>query len=101
MSNRPPDGPDVEGPMREWLHAEALRGQVAPAALRVRVNAIPTIAPDRTRSWIRFGSFQSLPAVTATVVIAVTLTAVGIGLVRPFPATPPDEPPIPHWPSSL
>ncbi|MDQ3691262.1 MAG: hypothetical protein M3406_14770, partial [Chloroflexota bacterium] len=95
MSNRPPNGPDIEGPLREWLHAEALRGQAAPAALRERVNAIPTSAPDRTWGWMRFGSFQSLPAVAATVVIAVTLTAVGLGLVRPFLATPPNEPPIP------
>lgn len=90
MNDRHANETELELRLRAWLHADAA-GASVPAPLRDRVNAIPAATPDRGLSWLRFGSPTLIPAVVVTVVIAIALSAIGLGLVRPFLGTPPDE----------
>lgn len=91
MSDRHVDEQELEERLRAWLHAEATSGETALASLRDRVNAIPAVTPERGRAWRRLRSLIPTPAIAATVVIAIVLTAIGLGMVQQFVATAPDE----------
>ncbi len=89
MNDRMMNDDELEERLRAWMRAEATPTLSAPAALRDRVSAIPAATP--AGAWARWPSVPMIPAMVATVLIAATVTLIGLGIVRPFVGTAPDE----------